>query len=194
MGNNINLIRSRAERPPTVAERISVSMIVAMVCAYAFTAAMAVFVIRGFDFRAELVQREIEKLHERPAVLHRIPQDELENVERELRVLEAVVRHFEERWEWGEKLALIRRHVPPDVVLTSFAGQTDERIFLSGYADNSQGRGMENVRMLVTGIESEPLLSGRIESFRWPRARLLGEHAQFGAIVEFEILCRTTGQ
>ncbi len=194
MKNNINLIRDRSERPPSATDKISVVLIFVMLCAYALTLGLGLFMVETFKREAELVQRRIERIRESPwGRQHPIDPADRGRIGAKFQVLNESVVRYESRWEWGKKLQALREHLPEEAFLTSFSGRAGEQMQFGGYADHSDGQGRQRLREFITGLESDPLIMRRFETISVPRSRSVSEHRVLGETLEFELRC-STGQ
>ncbi len=185
---DFNLIRDRVERPPTTAEKFSISLLLGLFFTYALTIGLASILLNNLDREAEMLEERIERVENQPVPKppeHRLDRKVVDNI----KTLEHMVNQYERRWEWNRKLLTILEHVSRDLFVGSFTGRAEDSIRISGHTNDSDGRGVERVRSLIATIENDPRLMSRINDVRWVRSQKTGGISDFEQALEFDIVC-----
>jgi len=190
MINNINLIRDRAERPPTTIERFLFTILLALFCTYAVTLGLAVLFYQGVNHRTRLLKNQIERLRSHP-VLEDPERDLSDEVIEKIHTLEKIIIHHEKRWEWNERLQALQEHMPEGVFLVSFTGQKGEQMRFRGYADDSDDGGSQKVRKFVVNLQDDRTFMQGLADVSLQSTRSVSEPAFWERTMRFDIICRS---
>ncbi len=186
--NNINLIRDRAERPRTTLEKLSMGLPVVIFFAYALTLGLAIILVQSLNRQAVLVERRLERLREDPQLEQTADYDS--EVLEEIEAIKEMVAQHEKRWEWNQILTVLQRHIPEKVHLTSFSGDSGDRLRLMGQASDAEGSAMDRVRNLVVGLESDPDFMRWFKNVIWQSSQTVPGDREGEEMLEFSILCQ----
>ena len=191
MKNNINLIRDRADRPLSAAEKLLKLLPLIMVLLYAVAIGAGVVTVRRLETETELVERQIRYLRDHPSHQRLLKREFDNEVIEDLEILEEMVGQYEKRWLWNEKLQIIQRHMPRGVFLVSLAGDSGERLQIKGEANDADGKGMERIRELIRSLETDDRFRARIGNVTLMSSRALqAERPGQEPSLQFDILCR----
>ncbi len=189
---NINLIKDRAEQPPTLIERLSFTITFCLVFAYATTLGLALLVFQTLNREDALLQMQIEgveRLRERPVHTERY---EMEEATLELiNAVDRMARKYEQRMLWHNKIDSLQQRAPQDLFIKSFIGQADRRIEIKGYADNTDGRGRQRIRDFVEGVDSDEDFMRLVRDVRWESSSRSAGPFGMDEVLEFDIVCPT---
>ncbi len=191
MGNNINLIRDRAESPPTPMEKLSPTLLFVLFAVYAVTLGLALIIIRSYRMeteralsRADSIEQRIEG-HDFEAEKDTVDEKTFERFQ----TIQKIIGLHESRWEWNQMLEAVQENTPESVFLTSFRGRIGERVEIKGYADDAEGKGRRRVRNLIDGLENAPLFMHDLSEVTLESSRRRTGPAGMEEVIEFTVRC-----
>lgn len=160
----VNLIRDRAERPATPAERLAPVLFLLLLVAYVFTLVLA----SALRVRAG---RSVTILERRLSEEQRLAQDigahaggytsaDLYSIE----IVRQMVALYSEKWNWALKLAALQQCLPGGVAISSFEGDVELRLWIRAYAVDVDGLGLARLEELMRNLQqSDTFMAGLTE-------------------------------
>jgi len=148
----VNLIRERAQRPPTIGERLSGVLLALLVVAYLLTVIALLATRRTADHALLVLEKQAraeKKLLARPAEQYAVyTAGDLAAV----KSLERIVSLQSRKLNWALKLAALQRCLPEGVVVSSFEGDSTMSLKVRAYALDADHGGLRRVRELIHGL------------------------------------------
>ncbi len=149
----INLIRDRAEHPPTMAKRLGPVLPVLLVIAYGFTVALLfVLAVAARKDAAELGRElawEEQRADDFSAFALKYEKADLKSIES----VQKIVELYGEKWNWSRKLIAVQESLPVAVAMTSFEGNVASSVRIRAYADDMDGKGLERLEELMRNLQ-----------------------------------------
>ncbi len=190
-GPPINLIRDRAQFPPTRAARLSVLHVTLLGAAYVGTLVLVLVVYlqlrdaqSGLQTRLDDVRQLRKEVQTKTVQGGRAYEAGIEDLRR-------IIRLDEQKKSWSKKLFALQRQIAPGTALLTVEGKIEDKFTIEGYSRDSDNRGMERVARFVSNLQqSEPFMKGISELSVGGITRKNEENDQNGKKLYFTLHCK----
>ncbi len=149
----INLIRDRAERPPSMAKRLGPVVPVLLVIAYVVPVVLFFALAGRFREIADGLVREVAREEQRAddfsAFALKYEKADLKSIEN----VQKIVDLYGEKWNWSRKLMAVQESLPVAVAITSFEGNVASSVRIRAHADDMDGKGLERLEELMRNLQ-----------------------------------------
>lgn len=184
----INLIRDRVERPPTLADRLSLALPVLLFAAYAGTFVLVFWLYSVVAHRVDVVQGRLDKQKGVIADLEAGRSAWKDEDRLRLAILQKTVGLCEQKWHWGVKLAVMQDVMPEEMTVTSFQGRSKDTMIIRAYTSDADGLAMERIRKLTGSLQQDELFMRGIGSVYWQKVENSDDTSRPG-VMDFELKC-----
>jgi len=157
----INLIRDRAEHPPSVAERFAPFLPILLLIAYGVTALLAISLRENYLYLVTRLQEQVARERKSSedvgarAVAYKAADLEAIKIVREMLSL------YSQKWHWAAKLVALQESLPPGVAITWFDGGIDRALTLRAQAVDADGNGLERIEETMRNLhKSDAFMHG----------------------------------